>query len=259
MTRKSFAAGETVFREGEVADTVGYVIEGEAEVLKHHGDETVVLGHVGAGEYIGEMAAIEMRPHAATVRATGALTLDVVPSGEFLSHASEDGELARKLLYRLSSRLQRLDRAYAELAASTGTGVAEPPAAAAAGPGRTVRLLPGSPRMQPVLAELGGPEIALPFVVGRTPAPDEMTPMQQVALQIRDMQPYRLSRAHFEIEERHGQIGVHDLNSHLGTIVNDEPLGASFGDDWTPLRSGENTVIAGGITSPYVFTVVLDG
>jgi CRP/FNR family transcriptional regulator, cyclic AMP receptor protein len=50
---------------------------------------------------------------------------------------------------------------------------------------------------------------------------------------------------------------VRDLNSELGTIVNEIPLGRDFAQDRTPLQHGENAVIAGGRGSPYAFAVTL--
>jgi hypothetical protein len=45
--------------------------------------------------------------------------------------------------------------------------------------------------------------------------------------------------------------------STLGTIVNGEPIGDHFRGDDAPLRAGENEVIAGGVDSPFVFSVFI--
>jgi hypothetical protein len=50
---------------------------------------------------------------------------------------------------------------------------------------------------------------------------------------------------------------VRDLCSTLGTIVNGEPIGDHFRTDDAPLRAGENEVIAGGVDSPFAFSVVI--
>ena len=76
-------------------------------------------------------------------------------------------------------------------------------------------------------------------------------------LAIREPAPHRLSRAHFSLIVRDGEVVVRDLNSSLGTIVNDRPLGRSFPRDSAPLHKGENTLIAGGKGSPFVFTLTL--
>jgi pSer/pThr/pTyr-binding forkhead associated (FHA) protein len=59
------------------------------------------------------------------------------------------------------------------------------------------------------------------------------------------------------IERRKGSYYVRDLSSRLGTIVNGEPIGEHFRGDDAPLRAGENEVIAGGVGSPFVFSVFI--
>jgi pSer/pThr/pTyr-binding forkhead associated (FHA) protein len=63
------------------------------------------------------------------------------------------------------------------------------------------------------------------------------------------------SRNPFTIEKRDGSYYVRDLGSTLGTIVNGEPIGDHFSGDDAPLRASENEVIAGGVDSPFVFSV----
>ena len=74
-------------------------------------------------------------------------------------------------------------------------------------------------------------------------------------LKLDDTTPFRLSRNHFIIEKRARGYHVRDLCSTLGTIVNGEPIGDHFRADDALLRAGENEVIAGGVDSPFVFSV----
>ena len=74
-----------------------------------------------------------------------------------------------------------------------------------------------------------------------------------------DTGPFRLSRNHFMIEQRHEAYHVRDLCSTLGTIVNGQPIGDHFCTDDVLLRAGENEVIAGGAGSPFVFSVSIPG
>ena len=95
----------------------------------------------------------------------------------------------------------------------------------------------------------------LPFIVGRGPVAGEGRPPLPPDLKLDDTVPFRLSRNHFMIEKRDGSYYVRDLRSSLGTIVNGEPIGDQFRGDDAPLRAGENEVIAGGVGSPFVFSV----
>src|SRR5260221_5750331 len=69
--------------------------------------------------------------------------------------------------------------------------------------------------------------------------------------------PFRLSRNHFMIGKRNGSYYVRDLCSTLGTIVNAEPIGDHFRVDHAPMQAGENEVIAGGVDSPFIFSVFI--
>ena len=51
---------------------------------------------------------------------------------------------------------------------------------------------------------------------------------------------------------------VLDLGSTLGTEVNGEFLGEHFANDVKYLNTGENTITAGGMESPFTFTVRLE-
>jgi len=97
----------------------------------------------------------------------------------------------------------------------------------------------------------------LPFIVGRGPVAGEGPPQLQPDLKLDDTVPFRLSRNHFMIEKRDGSYYVCDLCSTLGTIVNGEPIGNHFRGDDAPLQAGENEVIAGGVDSPFVFSLVI--
>ena len=97
----------------------------------------------------------------------------------------------------------------------------------------------------------------LPFIVGRGPVAREGLPPLQPDLKLDDTVPFRLSRNHFMIERRKGSYYVRDLSSRLGTIVNGESIGEHFRNDDVPLRAGENEVIAGGVGSPFVFSVFI--
>jgi hypothetical protein len=97
----------------------------------------------------------------------------------------------------------------------------------------------------------------LPLIVGRGSPAGEGLPRLQPDLKLDDRVPFRLSRNHFMIEKRDGCYYVHDLGSTLGTIVNGEPIGNHFRGDDAALRAGENEVIAGGVDSPFVFSVFI--
>ena len=97
----------------------------------------------------------------------------------------------------------------------------------------------------------------LPFTIGRAASEHETASVIPVDLAIPEPAPYRLSRAHFSFVAHEGEVLVRDLNSMLGTIVNDRPLGRDFPVQSAPLDHGENTLVAGGRGSPFTFNVTL--
>ena len=119
-------------------------------------------------------------------------------------------------------------------------------------------LFPGDERVSGLVSEDGLVIEQLPFVVGRKPAPNEDLPTDAVDLAIQDLKPYRLSRLHFAIERSGEQIVVRDLGSHLGTQLNGVGLGEAMPRDREALQMGDNTIIAGGVDSQFVFTLRLE-
>jgi CRP/FNR family cyclic AMP-dependent transcriptional regulator len=260
MTLHRYADGEPLFVEGAACDSVARLVEGEVRITRRHGDGEVVLGHLGVGEYCGEMAAVTDRVHQATARAVGAVTVEFIAVSDFIRHASDDSRLALRLLQRLSQRLRDLDAAYAAAAPVAGLVV---PAARPIAPPRepripAVRLAAGSERLLNVLPGAGLALGRLPFVVGRRTSHPGDAALPAIDLVIDDTQPYRLSRRHFAIARGSGGIEVRDLGSHLGTLVNGIAIGRAFSRDAAPLQAGGNTVIAGGDGSPYVFRLVVE-
>jgi len=68
---RQFKEGDILFREGDLSEHVLRIAIGQVEISRLIGTESVVLGHVAAGEFLGEMAAVENRLHSATARGLG--------------------------------------------------------------------------------------------------------------------------------------------------------------------------------------------
>ena len=258
--RRRFQSGEILFRQGDPSDVAIQILSGSADVLRGVGDEAIVLGTVQAGEFVGEMGVLEGRRRSATVRATSPLEAELIERQAFLDRVSDEPELARKLLVRMSARLRdvedMLTRLYAAHSSEDdprGDLVELPPGRDA----RSIMLTATTDRARSFIGADLMPITRLPFTVGRQPDQDEAPPVIALDLAIPEPPPYRLSRAHFSLIGRNGEVVVRDLASTLGTIVNDRPIGREFPVDSTPLHEGENTIVAGGRGSPFVFAVTL--
>jgi CRP-like cAMP-binding protein len=259
MTRTHFAEGQILFREGDPADGVFRLISGTVDVLRELDGDPILLGTVGAGQFIGEMGVVENRPRSATVRAASEVEAEFLTPNEFVDEIAGSPRTARELIQRLSQRLREADDRIVNDEGRSGRAHGNWENAddqTAVLSLNHAYLAAKSPRLQrrfhtPV--ELGD----LPFVVGRRPGAGEAAPLWQPDLVLDDTAPFRLSRDHFIIEKRDGGYHVRDLCSTLGTIVNGEPIGEHFRTDDAPLRAGENEVIAGGVGSPFTFSVFI--
>src|ERR687892_1670236 len=126
--RRRFEADEILFRQGDPSDFALLIHSGSVDVLREVGDESIVLGTVRAGEFVGEMGVLEGRERSATVRAAEPVEAELIERQAFLDRVSAEPELARKLLVRMSARLRDVEdmlaQAYAshEAAGSVDTG-----------------------------------------------------------------------------------------------------------------------------------------
>ncbi len=258
--RKAFKAGEVLFAEGDPSDHVVRVVSGTVDVLRDLGGDSILLGSVGEGEFLGEMGVIEGLPRNATATAATAVEAEVLAPTAFLERVSSDPEAARELIRRLSARLRDVDDRLVsaiEGAPAEAEGSGEAGAAAGRSGRPTLKLAAGSP----VLERQIGPETRavaqLPYIVGRSADEGEPGSGIPLDLAIEEPAPHRLSQAHFILLEEYGEAVVRDLCSGLGTIVNGRSIGRDFPTDVANLVGGGNEVIAGGRDSPYRFSIVV--
>src|SRR6516225_10511367 len=109
MTRTHFAEGQILFREGDAADGVFRLLSGYVDVLRELDGDPVLLGTVGAGQFIGEMGVVENRPRSATARAASEVEVEFLNPTEFLDQIAGSPRTARELIQRLSQRLREAD------------------------------------------------------------------------------------------------------------------------------------------------------
>ena len=69
VSEKSFAAGEYVFKQGDLADNVFVIKSGEVEIVKQGDVGATILARLREGEYFGEMGLLGKQPRNASARA----------------------------------------------------------------------------------------------------------------------------------------------------------------------------------------------
>ena len=163
-----YREGEVIFREGEPSDAVLQIVSGEVEVFRDLGPETVTLGRVGPGEFLGEMGVLLDAPHAASARALGTVEAVRFEREQFLSRLGGDRESSAALIVRLCQRLRIANHRLTRLGETDrvsggtptpGSRVAVSASAAARAKGEavdsapTVTLLAGSTRLAREMGE----------------------------------------------------------------------------------------------------------
>lgn len=99
--------GDVLTTEGSPGSEFFVIAEGTARVTLR-GEELATLG---PGDFFGEMALLDQEPRAATVTATGPMTVYVIGASEFGSLLEEAPSVSRKLLRGLAHRPRRAEKA----------------------------------------------------------------------------------------------------------------------------------------------------
>jgi CRP-like cAMP-binding protein len=117
-------ANEILFREGEHADCVYFVIEGELDVIKEStggkpgSADQVLIATLSKGRSIGEMAVIDKTPRSATVKVHTTATLASLTLEGFdlllLNHPKVGIKILKGIARLLSQNLRRTSSRLAE-------------------------------------------------------------------------------------------------------------------------------------------------
>ncbi len=114
---RRYAAGAPILREAEPGDVFFVIVSGEVKVFVDSPDgREVVLTHLQAGEFFGEMALLEGGSRSASVTALSECELMTLSRDDFFALLSRDFALTRKILQALSARLRRADDVIESLA-----------------------------------------------------------------------------------------------------------------------------------------------
>lgn len=232
-------AGATIFRTGDPSESVFVIEDGEVAITVGDGIE---VARLHPGELFGESGVLEVRCRAATATAITPTTLLVTPAETFLHAFGMDNDRALALVKLLCGRLR-----------STSLRAARPghPAPADA----AIRLLPDHPRLAADYAMEPVEVRHLPFQVGNRYGGETLPIASTHAFCIPARGNADLAAPHFEILRRDGRLGVRDLGTRAGTIVNGTAIGRTSFNAFVPLRSGDNAVVAGSPASLFRFRI----
>lgn len=102
-------AGDFLFYEGDAAKGLFLVLEGGLEILKKSGGQDVLLAHIPAGEFVGEISLLTGNPHSAAARVS-------VPSrllhfDQSVFSAARSAPVIRLLLNTMAVRMRNTEAA----------------------------------------------------------------------------------------------------------------------------------------------------
>ncbi|MDP2832924.1 MAG: YhjD/YihY/BrkB family envelope integrity protein [Pseudomonadota bacterium] len=108
---QTFAAGETLIREGDTSQEAFFLYAGKVGLFKEIGGQEKRLGELGEGELFGEMAYLLGEHRTATVRAESEVTALVLPPEMLEELMRYSAPLARRIIDSLAGRLMRMNQA----------------------------------------------------------------------------------------------------------------------------------------------------
>jgi CRP/FNR family transcriptional regulator, cyclic AMP receptor protein len=121
--RRSFARGQALLFEGQVADRILILRAGRVKVTSTIASgREVVLAFLGPGELLGELAAIDGEPRSASVVAVEPVEVLALTPDDFSAFLVQHPSAALSLLRVLSGRLREADSKRIEFAAHDTLG-----------------------------------------------------------------------------------------------------------------------------------------
>lgn len=117
LKRKSVAAGETIFFQGDPGKAVYIVESGTVRIYVHAEDgQEVSVVICGPGDLFGEMSLVDQLPRSATAVAVEKTVLWVMRDQDFYTHLRLSHQLALNVMLALSTRLRATNEAIKSLA-----------------------------------------------------------------------------------------------------------------------------------------------
>jgi CRP-like cAMP-binding protein len=118
--------GQMVIAEGELASHMFVVLSGEVEVLHKGGsDHDVRVALLGPGDWIGEMAVLEVQPRSASVRSLAPTTLLRIGLADVRALLANEPAQYAHLILNIARELSRRLRVADRVIASASSAVAQ--------------------------------------------------------------------------------------------------------------------------------------
>ena len=150
---RDFQAGAVIFEEGDPGSRLYVIQAGQVRVVKRTGGRAVTLARLGPGEFFGEMALLDRQPRSAAAVVDEPARILELDEAAFERLVAERGEVALRILKRLSRRLREANRQIRDFLSADAECRAVALLRALAGP-------PGEDGFRPIPAELDAARLA---------------------------------------------------------------------------------------------------
>ncbi len=110
LEERSLTAGEMLFKQGDVGDSLYIIMSGEVKVFRTSSDglETV-LAHHGVGDSIGEMALLTGESRSASVQTTEDSIVLVITNDDFDQLLADNPSLAQAFIKIIAGYVRKAD------------------------------------------------------------------------------------------------------------------------------------------------------
>jgi CRP-like cAMP-binding protein len=146
---RDFPAGAVIFEEGDPGSRMYVIQAGAVRIVKRVGNRELTLAQLGPGEAFGEMALLEGQPRSATAIVEAAARILEIDEAAFADLVRRNGEIALRLLRRLSARLREANRQIRNFLSADAMGRAVEVLKALSGPADVDGFRPIPPEIGP--------------------------------------------------------------------------------------------------------------
>jgi len=110
---QDLVAGEYLFHEGDSAEGVYLVLEGQMEIVKTSGNREQILTYLEPGDFLGEVAVLDGHGRSTDARAREAVSIAMIPTADLLQAlVTEPVTLTLHLFQNVLALLRKTDDLY---------------------------------------------------------------------------------------------------------------------------------------------------
>ena len=105
VSRAHYEPGQTIFRQGELAQSFYIILAGEVQVLREQGGQGTTVATLVTGEYFGEISLLQGVRHTASVRAISPVDVLTLGGADFTALATSSTHFSELLAGVMRQRL----------------------------------------------------------------------------------------------------------------------------------------------------------